>query len=249
MKISRNTVLITGGATGIGFSLAQEFAGADSEVIICGRREENLNDAKSKLPGIHTRVCDVSNPKDRRSLHDWVTTNFREVNILVNNAGVQRMLDFKNGIQELEKNENEIEINLTSAIHLSALFITSFLQRKEAAIINISSGLAFVPIASMPIYCATKAALHSFTISLRHQLGSTPIRVFEIVPPTVDTDLDKGSRAQRNMSYRGISPSEVASSAMRAFAEDEFERAVGQALNLVAASNSDFQAQFARMNH
>jgi uncharacterized oxidoreductase len=249
MKTSNNTVLITGGATGIGLRLAEEFVKANNDVIICGRREEKLNEAKSKLPQIHTRVCDVSGTKDRESLFNWITTNFRNINVLVNNAGIQRMLELKNGIRELTRTESEIDINLTSTVHLSAYFIPLFIQQKESAIINVSSGLAFIPIAAMPIYCATKAALHSFTISLRHQLKDTSVKVFEIIPPTVDTDLDKGSRTQRNMAYRGIPPSEVASSTMKALANDEFEHAVGQAQNLVAASRSNFDEQFNRMNH
>lgn len=249
MKTSNNIILITGGATGIGFCLAEEFVKAGNEVIICGRREEKLKEAKYKLPHIHTRVCDISDPKDRESLYNWVTTNFKNINILVNNAGIQRMLDLKNGIKELTKAENEIETNLASTIYLSAYFIPLFMQRDESAIINITSGLGFVPIAIMPVYCATKAALHSFSVSLRHQLKTTSVRVFEIIPPTVDTELDKGTRAQRNTTYRGIPPSEIASSTMKALANDEFEHAVGQAKNLVAASRSDFDEQFNRMNH
>ncbi len=249
MKISGNTVLITGGGTGIGFCLAEEFVKSGNEVIICGRREEKLKEAKSKLPQIHTKSCDVANPKDRDELFSWVVSNFKGINILVNNAGVQRMIDLKKGIAELAKHENEVDINLASTIQLSAYFIPEFMRRKEAAIINVSSGLAFIPIAIMPIYCATKAAIHSFSISLRHQLKDTPTRVFEIIPPTVDTELDKGTRAQRNMTYRGIQPSEVAVAAMKALANDEFECAVGQAQGLVAASRDNFDEQFGRMNH
>jgi uncharacterized oxidoreductase len=249
MKISGNTVLITGGASGIGFHLAEEFVKAGNEVLICGRRDDKLVEAKSKLPGLHTRVCDVSQPRDREALYNWVVSNFKGVNVLVNNAGIQRMIDLKNGIQELLKGDNEVDINLTSAIHLSALFIPPFIDREEAAIINISSGLGFIPLAIMPVYCATKAALHSFTISLRHQLKNTPVKVFEVIPPTVDTELDKGARARRGQAYRGIPPSEVAISTMTALEKDEFEHAIGQAQNLVAASKANFEEVFNRMNH
>jgi uncharacterized oxidoreductase len=249
MNVTRNTVLITGGATGIGFSIAEEFAKSGNEVIICGRREEKLKEAKTKLPQIHTKICDVSKPKDREELFSWVNSNFKGINILVNNAGVQRMIDFKKGIAELAKHENEVDINLSSTIQLSAYFIPTFMERKESAIINVSSGLAFIPLAMMPIYCATKAAMHSFSISLRHQLKDTPVKVFEIIPPTVDTELDKGTRAQRNMTYRGIHPSEVATATMKALAADEFECAVGQAQGLMDASRTAFNEQFSRMNH
>ena len=248
MKISGNTVLITGGGTGIGFCIAEELVKSGNEVIICGRREEKLKEAKEKLPKIHTRVCDVSDPKDRKHLFDWVRSRYKDINMLVNNAGVQRMIDMKKGVAELAKHENEVDINLTSTIQLSAYFIPTFMQREEAAIINVSSGLAFIPLAMMPIYCATKAAVHSFSISLRHQLKNTSVKVFEVIPPTVDTELDKGTRAQRSMTYRGIPPSEVAVATMKALAEDEYECAVGQAKNLMEASRTNFAEQFGRMN-
>lgn len=159
MKINGNTVLITGGATGIGFALAQDLVQAGNEVIICGRRENKLAEAKGKLPLIHTRVCDVSKDKDRRELFAWARANFPNLNILVNNAGIQRMIDLTKGIEALA-GEDEIEINLKACVHLSALFIPFFMEKKEAAIVNVSSGLGFVPLAIMPVYCATKAALH-----------------------------------------------------------------------------------------
>jgi uncharacterized oxidoreductase len=249
MNISGNTVLITGGATGIGLSIAEEFVKSGNEVIICGRREEKLKEAKAKLPQIATRVCDVSSMKGREELFDWVISKFKNINVLVNNAGVQRMIDFKKGIDELARHENEVDINFTSTIQLSAYFIPLFMQRKESAIINISSGLAFIPLAMMPVYCATKAAVHSFSVSLRHQLKNTPVKVFEVIPPTVDTELDKGTRAQRNMAYRGIPPSDVAVATMKALASDEYECAVEQAKILMEASRFNFAEQFGRMNH
>ena len=248
MNISHNTVLITGGGTGIGLCIAEEFVKSGNEVIICGRREEKPKEARTKLPTIHTRVSDVSNAKDREDLFNWVTANFKDINILVNNAGVQRMIDLKKGVAELAGHENEVDINLTSTIQLSAYFIPTFMKQKEAAIINVSSGLAFIPLAMMPIYCATKAAVHSFSISLRHQLKDTSVKVFEIIPPTVDTELDKGTRALRNMSYRGIPPSEVGTATMKALSDNQYECAVGQAQNLVEASRNNLDEQFNRMN-
>ena len=249
MKTSNNTVLITGGGTGIGFCIAEEFVKSGNEVIICGRREEKLKGAKEKLPQIITKVCDVSNAKDREELFDWVTSKFKGINVLVNNAGVQRMIDFKKGIGELAKHENEVDINLAATIQLSAYFIPTLMQCKEASIVNVSSGLAFIPLAVMPIYCATKAALHSFSISLRHQLKDTSVKVFEVIPPTVDTELDKGTRDLRNMTYRGIPPADVATAMMKSLKEDEFECFVGQAKNLMDASRTNFTEQFGRMNH
>jgi uncharacterized oxidoreductase len=249
MKISGNTVLITGGATGIGYYLAEQFAKSGNEVIICGRRKDKLAEAKSRLPEIHTMACDVSIHNDRIRLYDWVVSNFKAVNILVNNAGIQRMIDLKKGLEELTVGENEIDINLTSAVYLSAGFIPHLMKQSESAIINISSGLGFIPMAVVPVYCATKAAIHSYSISLRHQLKDTPIKVFEIIPPTVDTDLDKGARARRGQTYRGIEASEVAIETIKAIENDEFEYAIGRSKNLLEAARSNPEQFFAQMNH
>ena len=197
MHITGNTILITGGATGIGFALAKVFLQRGNEVLICGRREDKLTEASKKLPKLHTIRCDVADAEGRKRLLDWVMTNFKSLNILVNNAGIQREVDFKKGTVDLMSGENEIEINLQAPVHLSALFIPYLMKQKEAAIVNISSGLAFVPIAIMPLYCATKAAIHSFSLFLRHQLKGTSIKVFEIIPPTTDTWLDRGARDKR----------------------------------------------------
>jgi uncharacterized oxidoreductase len=248
MKIRGNTILITGGATGIGFSLAETFAKAGNEIIICGRRKNKLEEAKEKLPQIHTKVCDLSKDIERRSLYDWVSSNFKDMNILVNNAGVQRMIDFKKGTSELFNGDDEIEINLKAYIHLAAYFIPMFMKRKEAAIINVSSGLGFVPLAIMPVYCATKAAIHSFSLSLRHQLRDTSVKVFEVIPPIVDTELDKGARDQRGQEDRGIPPAEVAKAVIDGVEKDEYEIAIGMAQNLRMGSKNNFEQIFHSMN-
>lgn len=231
---------------GIGYSLAEEFVKTGNEVIICGRREDKLAEAKAKLPQLTTIVSDVSKPEDRESLYNWAICKFPELNILVNNAGIQRRINFRKGIDELKNNENEVDINLSSTIHLSAYFIPDFLKLKEAAIINISSGLGFIPIALMPVYCATKAAIHSFSISLRHQLKGTSVKVFEIIPPTVDTDLDRGARGTVN---RGIKPGEVGIAALKGIENDEYECVVGMARNLVEGAKTNFDQFFNNMNH
>lgn len=248
MKISGNTILITGGATGIGFTLAEAFIKEGNEVIICGRREDKLNEAKSKLPQLHTKAFDLSKEKERDALYHWIMSNFMNINILVNNAGIQRMIDFKKGIFNLFKGENEIETNLTAPIHLSAYFIPDLMRQKEAAIINISSGLAFVPLAIMPIYCATKAGMHSFSISLRHQLRDTPVKVFEVMPPMVDTDLDKGERYERGQVDKGISPSEVAKVTLKDLEKDEYEIVIGEAKNLRVGSRNNPEHIFNSIN-
>ena len=248
METKNNTILITGGATGIGFSLAETLVDAGNKVIICGRREGKLKEARDKLPQIQARVCDVSREKERESLFNWVKDNFKDLNVLINNAGVQRMVNLKKGTQDLFGGENEVETNLIAPIHLSAYFIPLLLKKKESAIINVSSGLGFVPMASMPVYCATKAAVHSFTISLRYQLRDTPIKVFEIVPPMVDTELGKGTAEEGDQGYRGIPPSEVAKATLKAMANNEYEIVVGEAKGLVMGARTNPELAFQKIN-
>ncbi|MEJ2635289.1 MAG: SDR family NAD(P)-dependent oxidoreductase [Calditrichia bacterium] len=247
MNTTGNTILITGGATGIGLALAEAFLDAGNEVIICGRRENRLLEAKSQFPMLHTLNCDVVGAENRRNLMEEVLSKFPKLNMLVNNAGIQREIDFRKGAEALE-GENEIEVNLQAPVHLSALFIPHLMQQREAAILNVSSGLAFIPIAIMPLYCATKAALHSFSLALRRQLRNTSIKVFEIIPPTVDTELDKGRRDARGQTDRGIDPREVARETMPALQADEYEIAIGQAQFIRKGSREDPEGTFQRMN-
>ena len=193
MKTNGNTVLITGGATGIGFALAEAFVNEGNKVLICGRRKAKLEEAQQKLPQMHVRQCDLAKQTDRESLLNWVKDQYEGLNILVNNAGVQKAIDLRRGAADLLQREDEVQVNFVAPVHLSACFAPLLMNKKEAAIINVSSALAFVPIAAMPVYCATKAAVHSFSVSLRHQLKGTSVKVFEIVPPAVDTDLERGS--------------------------------------------------------
>lgn len=248
MKIEGNTVLITGGATGIGFSLAETLVNAGNEVIICGRREAKLKEARNKLPQIHTKVCDVSREEERESLFNWAVDNFKDLNVLINNAGIQRMIDLTKGIRDLSSGEDEIETDLVAPIHLSAYFIPWLRKKKESAIINVSSGLGFVPIAAMPVYCAAKAAVHSFTVSLRYQLRDTSIKVFEIVPPMVDTELGRGTTEEGDQEYRGVPPSEVAEAALTAMAADEYEIVVGDAEGLVMGARTNPEEAFQNIN-
>jgi uncharacterized oxidoreductase len=248
VKTTDNTILITGGATGIGPALAEAFLQAGNRVIICGRRKEKLLHAKNKLPDLHTHQCDIADTEQLKKLFEWTTRNFPDVNILVNNAGIQREIDFRKGIRELLDGENEIDINFQALVYLSAWFIPHLIKQKEAAILNISSGLGFMPLSIMPLYCATKAAVHSFSWSLRHQLKDTPVKVFEIVPPTVDTELDKGARDRRGQTDRGIQPAIVAKTTLQAMKNDEFELAVGQAEFLRTASRNEPEEVFRKMN-
>ncbi|MCP8970327.1 SDR family oxidoreductase [Ectobacillus ponti] len=191
MKQSGNTILITGGASGIGLAFTERFIKAGNTVIACGRREDKLQEAQAKLPGLITRVCDVTVEEDRIALFDWATSTYPKLNVIVNNAGVQQR--FK--VLETNAKENwsyfskEIAANMEAPIHLAMLFAPFLAKQEEAAILNVTSGLAFTPMPIAPIYSATKAALHSFSMSLRHQLSATAVEVIEIAPPAVNTDL------------------------------------------------------------
>jgi uncharacterized oxidoreductase len=248
MKMSGNTVLITGGATGIGFAMAEAFLELGNEVIICGRREARLLEAQQKHPGLHIKVCDVADKAARESLLEWATTKFSNLNILVNNAGIQRDIDFTKGIGEFLAGENEIKVNLEAPIVLSGLFIPYLTGKNEAAIINVSSGLGFVPAARMPVYSATKAALHAFSMALRHQLLNPGIKVFEVVPPAVDTELNQEGRAKRSMYKVDLKPREFVAAVMQGIRDDVFEIGYGTTEGSIRASRADLDKSFQMMN-
>lgn len=247
MKIRKNTILITGGATGIGLGLAELFIKAGNKVIICGRRQDKLDEAKRRFPQLHTIKCDVSKEKEQEKLLDLVEKKFKDMNILINNAGVMRMIDLKTG--KIEKND-EVDTNLKAPINLSRLFVPHLMKQKEAAIVNVSSGLAFAPLAITPIYCATKAGLHSFTLSLRHQLKSTSIKVFEVIPPRVDTELGIGDRGGREIRQedRGIHVSQIANAVIKGIENNSYEISVGMSEGLKTASREQLNEAFQRMN-
>lgn len=188
MDLGNNTVLITGGSAGIGFAIAERFVNAGSKVIVCGRREDVLTEAKEKLPSLHTYSCDVGSEEERINLFKWATENFPDLNVLINNAGIQKHNRLNNH-EEWSETQKEIAINLEAPIHLANIFINHLKEQKNPYIVNVTSGLSFVPLTIAPIYSATKAALHSYTLSLRHNLSNTPIKVVEIIPPAVNTDL------------------------------------------------------------
>ncbi|MEJ2287219.1 MAG: SDR family NAD(P)-dependent oxidoreductase, partial [Deinococcales bacterium] len=181
MDLSDNTVLITGGATGIGLHMAEAFVREGSRVLICGRREEKLARARQVLPDVEALRCDVADAGDRERLAVWAVPS--GVNVLVNYAGMQRMVDFTHGPGALEAGDNEVRCNLEGPVYLTARLVPHLRSVKSPAVVNVSSGHGFVPMAMMPVYCATKAALHSFTVSLRRQLSGVGVRVFELIPP------------------------------------------------------------------
>ncbi len=227
MKLQGNTILITGGATGIGLELAKKFLPHNNTVIVCGRRQDKLDLAQATNPKLITKKCDISSLDERKELFNFCISRHPTINIIINNAGIQREIDFRKGDKDYSNGDSEIAINLEASFHLTALFTPYLMKQNEAAIINVSSGLGIVPLAIVPVYSATKAALHSFSISLRQQLLKTNVKVFEVLPPIVNTDLDRGARNRRGQSDKGISAQSVANETLKGIERNQYEIAIG----------------------
>lgn len=185
MKISNNKMLITGGASGIGLGLTERFIHENNTVIICGRRESVLKEVSDKFPSVITRVCDLTIEAERTALFNWVSENHSDLNVLINNAGIQQWINISD-IDFFQRAKNEIAINIEAPLHLTSLFMN---LKSLETIMNVSSGLSFVPLSKVPVYAATKAFIHSFTLSSRYLLKSKNIEVIEIIPPALNTDL------------------------------------------------------------
>jgi uncharacterized oxidoreductase len=229
MKISDNTVLITGGTSGIGFELASQLLKLGNRVIITGRDGGRLESAKTKLPGVHTFVSDASDPAAIVALYAEVTRAYPGLNVLVNNAGVMRKINLNDGAGDLLDVSREIETNLNGPIRMVKQFLPHLKAQPAAAIVNVTSGLAFVPLPISPIYCAAKAGLHSFTLSLRVQLKRTNVKVFELAPPATQTAM-LGSFDEADMKgTKVMAVGEMVTAAIKAMEKDRFEIRPGQA--------------------
>lgn len=188
--------------------MAEAFHKAGSKVIVCGRDSRKLAAVVEKFPGINALPCDVGDPAQRRKLATEVLHRFPRLDVLVNNAGIQRYIDLKKGYDELKTGGDEIAVNFIATVEMTALFISHLLNQPAAAVINVGSVLAFTPMSNTPVYNATKAAVHTYTLVLRQQLRDTPVKVIEIAPPMVDTGLNKAGRDAGGHKYRGISLAE-----------------------------------------
>ena len=245
MNLAINTILLTGGASGIGLALAVRFLRAGSTVIIVGRRDDKLSEAQQSYPGLVVRRCDIADPAQRQELVRWAAATYPNLNVLVNNAGIQNRIQLAHDHDtDWDLRRQELVINVEAPIHLSTLLVPHLRQRPGAAIINVTSGLSFAPAAFVPIYSATKAALHSFTLSLRHQLKPEGIAVLEIVPPAVDTDL-----GGPGLHTFGVNVDDFADSVMGRLAQGEEEVGYGSSEKSRLASRTELDEAFRAMNN
>ncbi len=227
MQPKNKVVLITGGGSGIGFALAKAFVAAGSTVIACGRNQQKLEKAKSALPELNIAVCDVTNDEQIKNLVNKTKEEFGGIDVLVNNAGVFQSLDYTSGEVTMEVQTKEVEIDFMGPIRMIHHFLPELQNKGEAAIVNVSSGLAFVPLAMAPIYCATKAGLHSWTKSLRWQLKDTSVKVFELLPPLVETEMVAGFEGNPMMNADVL-----ASNFIKGFTNNKLEITPGQSSQL-----------------
>ncbi len=232
MKLSDNTILITGGSSGIGFEMARQLSGRDNKVIITGRDKKKLLEAERHLAGITAIRNDVSNPGDVEKLHQQVAADFPDLNILINNAGILQALDLRDRNLSPADLTREIDINLKGTMVMNHTFLPLLQHNGNPAIVNISSGLAFVPLPIAPVYCSTKAAIHSYTLSLRAQLRNTAIKVFELSPPLTATGM-LGGFDEADIKGVPVMPVEkMVAAFLKGFAKDNYEIRIGVASQL-----------------
>jgi uncharacterized oxidoreductase len=198
MNTSHDTVLITGGGTGIGRAFAEALHARGAKVIIAGRRAAPLQEVVAANPGMAFVVLDVADPEAIKTVAAKVIADHPALNVVINNAGIMKPETLSGGVFDLSIVEETLNINLLGTIRLTAALLPHLLMKTDATVVTVSSGLAFVPLAATPTYNATKAAIHSWSQSLRHQLKDTSVKVIEWAPPAVATDLMPGHAENPN---------------------------------------------------
>jgi len=221
MELTGNTILITGGGSGIGLALARALASRDNRVVICGRSPEKLDAAVRECAALSAMICDVTQETHVAALAERMQRDFGGINILVNNAGAGQAYSLAKDPLSAQKALAEIQVNLVAPILLTSVFMNQLRAKPNGAIINVSSGLAVCPSPVCPGYSASKAGLHAFTRVLRIQLRGTPIRVFEVLPSVIDTDM------VRESAVRKMRPEIVAARILQGMEKDCFEIAIG----------------------
>lgn len=189
MELKNSTILITGGTSGIGLAFVKQLTEIGANVIVTGRKLDALDETKKQFPKVHTFQSDVSNPKGIEQLYKDVTQQFPDLNIIINNAGLMRLIDLQDTSLDLENINREVATNLTGTIQMVHQFLPHLLTKESAGIVNVSSGIAFMSYSSAPIYSAAKAGVRAYTQALRLQLEDTNVNVFEMIPPGVKTNL------------------------------------------------------------
>lgn len=184
----KNTILITGGGSGLGRGLAEAFHKLGNTVVIAGRRRDVLEAVTAANPGMQYEVVDVQQTAGLKGFADGLVAKYPELNVLINMAGIMKPENL-NEVADPSVVDDTIAINLTAPMHLTAALLPHLKQQARATVMTVTSGLAFMPLAMTPTYCATKAALHSWTLSLRYQLKGTSVEVLELAPPYVQTEL------------------------------------------------------------
>jgi uncharacterized oxidoreductase len=209
MKYNNQKVLITGGSSGIGLALAKKFMENDNTVFVTGRNLSKLEEVQKEFPKLHIFQSDVTDDAEVRILADDIQEKFGGIDVLINNAGIMNLVDAGNEKNDLQKMMQEIEINFNSPIRLLHYFLPQLKRSKNAVLVNTSSGLAYVPFAQAPVYSATKSALHFWTQSIRPQLKPHNIKVIELLPPVVKTDIFDGIEVSE-ADFKPILPEKLA---------------------------------------
>lgn len=225
MNLKGNTVLITGGSEGIGFALAREMV-ADNDVIICGRDEGKLALAAEKIPGLHTEICDVTVERQRRAMVERLLDSHPKLNVLINNAGAKRHTDLLTGEGVAGAMRHDMGLNFEAPVALCTELLPHFRSLPEAAVVNVTTGLVHLPKAEQTFYCAAKAALHSYTQSLRWVLSGSGVSVHEVLLTLVDTAFHGGKLPK---GVRAIGPEEAARRTVRGLRRAKEEIYVGKA--------------------
>lgn len=215
MKLSGNKILITGATSGIGKALAERFCQLDNQIIAVGRNEIRLEELVKFDNRITSFKCDISSQSELGLLVDFIKQEHKDLNVLINNAGIQYNGGFLDKAYSLQQIENEISTNLTAPIKLIASLLPVLQNNSNSAIVNVSSALAIVPKTNSAVYCGTKAAIHMFSKSLRYQLDK--VKVFEIIPPLVDTEMTKGRGKGK------ISPQRIVDEFIKAYKNNRYE--------------------------
>ena len=228
MKLTGNTILITGGGAGIGLALAKKFVELDNEVIITGRKQDKLDAAVKEVPKLKTIRSDVGDPKAVAALAREIKERYPKLNVLINNAGVLVYRNLAAGDDNLEALTSELDINVAGPMRTISALI-ELLKTNKGTIINVSSGLAFVPLTAAPIYSATKAAMHAYTITLRQQLQDHGVEVIELMPPAVKTEL---ADYPTDVSFKVISTDELIAATIKQLSKGTLEIRVGQSNSL-----------------